>query len=1222
MITHGFIKKGEAVTISQSDIRPVEYVLADPAAVDRLEKIAAELKTIAPKAKDFLYFAAIMMHAAEASLLDDSGILRKDASGNDIAAEWAKEGDSWKWICSDQNIKPYKNANNDIFPEEELLKAHKQWIGRPLCLDHRSDSVDHIRGVIVDTYYDYPLKRVVALCALDKKTYPDLARKVTSKYATSVSMGTAVGRAICSDCGAVARVEADFCDHMRNKSCYGEINVDLKPLELSIVVSGADPGAQIKHVIAAADSISRYVDNKELLISRLSTDKSVEPELVSTLKTDLSNAIASLNSLQDKIIKSEVKEESNDSQIKVANDLNNLHMRLDKLQSDIDTLSKTSNEETNMTDKKAYFQGGGGVNEPSPGTPKYPSEDYKNLRDHVDKQMIGQMETGPVDGMHPGYDSFGESEEARKKRLLRMAAEQEERSLRRQAAADAAQAALESKGYFQGGGGDNEPTPGKAKYPVEPYTKYRDKEDKQMVGQKPFPGVGDIKGLHPSPASADQKDELRRKQMLSRAKLQARFYKAAGPDGHTEDKGKSSWHVFADNKLILMATVDEITNGQTDALYESVAHKDYGRKILGWVRTKDLGDVQAMLKSAQMAPPGGAAPAAPAGPMGDPMGGDMAGGDMGGEEMFGGGDGTPQDEIPELLTQAENTISDLREAFDALLEEPGSELDEFSEMAEMPRAAYYKKMKGVQRKVGNAIAVGMKKAMSELNEQSEELRMAKHIHENKDKVKGSDYKFACQLTEEAVKDVKSSIKDSYKLMEAFVRYARGTDALIKQAKKEAALIKNAQGSEFYSDEPYHITYTDALGEQTTAVVNSQGLEGADLPAGQISMQEAQVIAPAEIQRTMESRQHDPLYAGDKPAGDMSDETAYIPAGGAQSPVEVGEEGTGGLQAPDTWGEMLEQRNQMAPLIDTPLMDAEMMADDGMVDNNATEDDKKDKGKPDVELPEDEIFGKAKPKPKPEEKPKAASIEVTDDRGTKEGRAALRDKLAQKGLQFSDMLNKAHPGGGETTDLDVKPTGDLAKVERLDEQHAKHMEVALAPPRVRQAAEEIQMLVVKGQLNPTDEMFATLIAEGLDSAAVSYWKQFYGQAKDGGGQFASELVKEKYAKDMSNKMETYRVKIARAYELTNDMVRKGMLNNHKSTVDGQIRELMNFNDEGFTSFKRYVERQPTVKLASMPQIGSMGSSYAEIVLPAPEAKNDFGDALNEALSQVGHSRRMF
>src|SRR5208282_1345116 len=83
-------------------------------------------------------------------------------------------------------------------------------------------------------------------------------------------MGTAVGRAICSDCARVARTENDFCSHMKNKSCYGEINVDLNPIELSIVMNGADQKATIKQVLAAANTLNAYVENKAKELNKLS----------------------------------------------------------------------------------------------------------------------------------------------------------------------------------------------------------------------------------------------------------------------------------------------------------------------------------------------------------------------------------------------------------------------------------------------------------------------------------------------------------------------------------------------------------------------------------------------------------------------------------------------------------------------------------------------------------------------------------------------------------------------------------------------------------------------------------------------------------------------------------------------------------------------------------------------------------------------------------------
>src|SRR5262249_16182835 len=87
---------------------------------------------------------------------------------------------------------------------------------------------------------------------------------------------------------------------------------------------------------------------------------------------------------------------------------------------------------------------------------------------------------------------------------------------------------MNKEGYFQGGGGVNEPTPGQKKYPVDPKNEdMRLKGDKQMVGQPPFPEVGAVDGLHPSPASADPKDELERKKMLARAEEEQRALRRA-----------------------------------------------------------------------------------------------------------------------------------------------------------------------------------------------------------------------------------------------------------------------------------------------------------------------------------------------------------------------------------------------------------------------------------------------------------------------------------------------------------------------------------------------------------------------------------------------------------------------------------------------------------------------------------------------------------------------
>src|SRR5574338_2457 len=265
-----FIKLGELIEISI--VENTESCLPSVSAeiLENFRKFATNLKKIAPKAEDFLYFSAVMMHAAEASALNEDGTPRLTLKGEPVEVGWDTSNGTWKWSSNDPHIRPYKNSNGDIFPEAELIKAYKKWKHKPLCVDHKSSSVDHVRGFIVDTYYDRNLKRIIALCALDKAGFPQLARQISTGVSNCVSMGTAVGRAICSDCARVARTEADFCDHMRKKSGYGEINVDLNPIELSIVVNGADLKANIKNIIAAANTLNSYVETKQRELDKLS----------------------------------------------------------------------------------------------------------------------------------------------------------------------------------------------------------------------------------------------------------------------------------------------------------------------------------------------------------------------------------------------------------------------------------------------------------------------------------------------------------------------------------------------------------------------------------------------------------------------------------------------------------------------------------------------------------------------------------------------------------------------------------------------------------------------------------------------------------------------------------------------------------------------------------------------------------------------------------------
>lgn len=264
IIKSGFIAGESLGIVSSTKLNDDPAVHARFAAVTntlREEQKKRGATELSPYVDDFLYASCIMMHAAESALINqETGEVIKNANGTSVSG-WFEKYDSAdgretaRWVSPD-GIRPTKNNNGDIFPEAELLKAYKNWIGKPLCKDHVSNSVDGIRGVIVDTFYDPKFKRVHALFALDKKNYPDLARKVEAGYATNVSMGTAVGRSVCTECQNVATVASEFCGHVKARTHYGEINLDLNPIELSIVVTGADPRAKIRKIVASLNEYS------------------------------------------------------------------------------------------------------------------------------------------------------------------------------------------------------------------------------------------------------------------------------------------------------------------------------------------------------------------------------------------------------------------------------------------------------------------------------------------------------------------------------------------------------------------------------------------------------------------------------------------------------------------------------------------------------------------------------------------------------------------------------------------------------------------------------------------------------------------------------------------------------------------------------------------------------------------------------------------------------
>lgn len=1175
------IKLGEAIEISRIEDTASCIPAVSPEILDSFRKFAANLKKIAPKAEDFLYFSAVMIHAAEAIALNEDGTPKLTSSGDAVKVGWDKRNDTWRWETNDSSLKPYKNSNGDIFPEEELVKAYKKWIGKPLCIDHKSSSVDHVRGFIVDTYYDRNLKRVIALCALDKHNYPDLARKVATGYSNSVSMGTAVGRAICTEegCHRVARTEADFCQHMKNKSGYGEINIDLNPIELSIVVNGADPKAHIKHIIAAANTLNTYVENKEKELNKVADNFSaslqvnkesgetssinLQSSTLEGLKKDIDNAMEQLSNLTQSLKNTEkdtndlafnqssgtvamdetatpntdsglatpVRYASTNVEADLVSELRvvtaSIETKLNQMKTSLDKLANTSTniQEENMSrsniNKQGYFQANP-ADEPTPGQAKYPKDPTNDkLRTDGDKHMdVDDM--GSPDQLYPG-------DLERKKMLARAEAEERaiERAMRRNAVVNLAKKALETKkeAYFQQGDKNpQEPTPGKPKYPVDKLnTDLREKSDKHMVGQKPFPGVGPVDGMHPSPASADTSDEEKRKELLQRASLRARFVKASNNDG-SQNLGKSGWEVYLGDKLLLTASVNELSGNRANDLYGSIATKAFGSKLIEKVKVHGAEKVRSLVKSAQVPPP----PPADAGVP-------EAGAEVAPEDT--GKSGDPKETALELAEKTRDLGSDLVEAVRALTGEQaemGGEEGAPPAAGEMPPAAPVtasdtRALNTLRKELNGALTTAMKESIAELNDHQQELVMIAGMYD-KGAVTDSNKQFVGSIIEDALNEAKTAVADGFKLMTAFVKYARGTKAIVKRAEIEAELQSLA-----------------AEGETTM----NEDTQTADDLSALIDATDKDLSEVGEMMETEET--------GDPEMSDLS-----------------------GL-----FGDESSESDPSLELQEDPeaLSVPEEEWSDAAADDN------------DVEV---------------SDKALQALLNTQASFNSPEGRAAMRAKLASDALKTSPHLHEAHPKGNATTQLDVKPSGNLGTVENLEETQKAMLDLANAPPKVRKEAEAIHKLVVEGKLDPAD--LDALIAEGLDKDAVSYYKKYWGQV-DGGSEFASELVKEHVKAQMEEELGKFRVKLARAYELAYDMVDRGLCHNDRTAISSQVDEIMKFNDDSFDSLKRVVAKHtPTLRKEAwhMPQVGMIGSGE---FAPASNTEDNLVAQLSAALSKT-------
>ncbi len=201
------------------------------------------------------------------------------------------------------------NLNGDGFPMDELKKSYATFVGKGNFIDHKSDDITKIRGLVIDAYLNSDDQCVECLIAVDKKSHPQLSRDIETGTVNSVSMGTRVGWSKCSVCENKARTERDYCSHISNYKGMKvsfltqnaahrngswpvhEVNHDLEFIELSWV---AVPAFGDAHVLEKIAAVKKAVDSgwKAEASEEVSTELSDDEKNIlafASAKTDLSN---------------------------------------------------------------------------------------------------------------------------------------------------------------------------------------------------------------------------------------------------------------------------------------------------------------------------------------------------------------------------------------------------------------------------------------------------------------------------------------------------------------------------------------------------------------------------------------------------------------------------------------------------------------------------------------------------------------------------------------------------------------------------------------------------------------------------------------------------------------------------------------------------------------------------------------------------------------------
>lgn len=166
------------------------------------------------------------------------------------------------------------NGNFDAFPWEEIKKALPTYPGCGFYIEHKEDSEEDAKGIILDVFPNEDEQYAVCLCAIDKESAADLCEKILDGTYNQVSMSLLANECECSKCHNVAHSFDELCQHMNpnmpitymkgkkddNGEDIYEINRDLCFTGLSAVAVPADKDAFVFDIKASKQKENKLKD--------------------------------------------------------------------------------------------------------------------------------------------------------------------------------------------------------------------------------------------------------------------------------------------------------------------------------------------------------------------------------------------------------------------------------------------------------------------------------------------------------------------------------------------------------------------------------------------------------------------------------------------------------------------------------------------------------------------------------------------------------------------------------------------------------------------------------------------------------------------------------------------------------------------------------------------------------------------------------------------------